>query len=1227
MGQASATEVAFQGKLSDEGRYEVQAEIAAGGMGAVFRVFDRVAGEVRALKRARLDGEMRRSAIEALEREYQVLASLDHPRIIRVFDYGMDDRGPFYTMELLEGQDLRRAAPMPFKAACLYLRDIATSLALLHGRRLIHRDLSPSNVRLTPDGHCKLLDFGALAGFGVTSRLVGTPPLVAPEALHGTALDQRTDLFALGALAYWLLTGRHAYPARHLSELDDLWKKALVPPSAFSSSVPAEVDVLVLALLRLEPLARPSSAAEVIARLNVIGDLPAENASQTARLAQSFFVSPRFTGRTAQMRDLSQRIDAAVSGRGSAVCIEAVPGMGRTRLLDEVAVGARVAGATVIAVDASVSRQLQGAAQALVARVFELLPEPTRTLAPEFQSALRAVGRRVEAPARTPPTGEHVPPRSLADFFAAISAHRPLAIIVDNAEEADDASHGLLASLASIAPEHPLLLIVSEAQLRDAAQRGIGSQALRRYTHNIELKELSRLAMLDLARSIFSDGPNLERFGEWLHERSAGSPLFAIEICRRLLGKGVLRYVNGLWILPTERPDAELPSALGDALSIRIGSLQPDARTLAERLSLQRDQPTLRLCTLLCADSPEPETRVRELLEELTRAGVLVADRGNYRFSSSALRAALLQGMTGERLEANHRRLGEAFSQLASADDYAMHIEAGFHFIQGDDEVRGADLIAAMVRDSAKFRMLVVNLYHAGKPVEAAYKVYRRHRRADYERMPLLAALAQTGYYEERYFGETYGDEALTLLEALSGLATARRLRPFLGNVLSLCIGVALAFFRFLMTPRTQRRYSFGEIWLTLFSTVVTLTGTAALSLDAIRAERITAVLAPLAFLPERLTPVGIYQFCAGLCEIPRENESAAYATFERLLQRFSNPRYYPTLPPQGRALMLAAVHFARGSFALFRADGRATLESADALDATGYKLYAMIASLLRSLYYAARGELTKAIPHRNQVELHAAHVGSVWQVETWEAAALILIHSVAIGDVVSATQGIHRLDALSATVPSLKKYARLAENALITAHSDVRYLRDMRTRYMNDAPRSYIGWAATQSSVIRSFNLIGDFKSAKEHGTAVLEHVTEADRELVALFLPVDIHMAFAEAGLGEVDAALTRLDRLIARFRDSDHPLLQGMLHETRAYICWTAKRVDEYEFSLAQVERWYRPTGNPTLIAKYERLADMSQTTKSVGAQATPAAVQGAAVNDNETTDTELIDVAAR
>ena len=146
-------------------RYEQLQQLGAGGMGVVYRVFDRLTGEVRALKRMKLGRQAARSVL-AFEREYQTLASLDHPRIIRVFDYSVDEQGPYYTMELLEGSDMQSAAPLPLKQACACLRDVATSLALLHARGLIHRDISPGNVRMTADGRCKLLDFGALSAIG-----------------------------------------------------------------------------------------------------------------------------------------------------------------------------------------------------------------------------------------------------------------------------------------------------------------------------------------------------------------------------------------------------------------------------------------------------------------------------------------------------------------------------------------------------------------------------------------------------------------------------------------------------------------------------------------------------------------------------------------------------------------------------------------------------------------------------------------------------------------------------------------------------------------------------------------------------------------------------------------------------------------------------------------------------------------------------------------------------
>ena len=385
-------------------RYVIKEQLASGGMGVVYRVHDRQTGEARALKRIQPDVAGEPLHIAAFEREYQVLAGLDHPRIIRVFDYGVDEIGPFYTMELLEGEDLRAAAPLPYRLACHYLRDVATSLALLHARRLIHRDLSPSNVRMTPDGHCKLLDFGVLAVFGSSRLVVGTPPAIPPEALQGAPLDQRADLYALGALAYWVLTERHAYPARQIEELTELWREPPAAPSAVVEGIPKELDALVLSLLSANPLARPASAAEVIARLNVVGGLPAEGGGETERLAESFLLSPRFVGRAAQLEAFKEVTDGVLRGHGGAVHIEAAAGMGRTRLLEEIGVRAQMAGAGVVRVDASVNRRSRGTTRALVVGMLDAIP----AAGARVRFTLRLDARRARARRRSAPVRERV---------------------------------------------------------------------------------------------------------------------------------------------------------------------------------------------------------------------------------------------------------------------------------------------------------------------------------------------------------------------------------------------------------------------------------------------------------------------------------------------------------------------------------------------------------------------------------------------------------------------------------------------------------------------------------------------------------------------------------------------------------------------------------------------------------------------------------------------------
>jgi len=262
------------------GRYTVEHALGKGGMGTVYAVRDVSTGRRVALKCLQREAAQENGPAAALfQREYHTLAHLKHPRVIQVHDYGMDGGRPFYTMELLDGSDLRELAPLPWPRACEVLRDVASSLALLHSRRLLHRDLSPRNVRCTRDGRAKLIDFGTMSPMGLSKDVAGTAPYMAPEAVHGQVLDARTDLYALGALAYWTLTGHDAYAARDARDLRKLWLRSVLPPSALRPGVPAPLDALVMSLLSLDARARPSPGAPCSTML-----LPRPRCARTMRL-------------------------------------------------------------------------------------------------------------------------------------------------------------------------------------------------------------------------------------------------------------------------------------------------------------------------------------------------------------------------------------------------------------------------------------------------------------------------------------------------------------------------------------------------------------------------------------------------------------------------------------------------------------------------------------------------------------------------------------------------------------------------------------------------------------------------------------------------------------------------------------------------------------------------------------------------------------------------------
>jgi serine/threonine-protein kinase len=277
-------------QAQDLGSYHLVELLGKGGMGEVWRGRHGLLAREAAIKLVRPELLGASGDVEAqemllrFEREAQATAALTSPHTIRVFDFGVTaDQTFYYVMELLEGRDLeslvRQSGPVPVERAVFLLRQASLSLAEAHARGLVHRDITPANIYVCRMGleydFVKVLDFGLvtssdrsmeqtlLTGVHTTA---GTPAFMAPEIILAGEVDERADIYALGCVAYYLLTGQHVFEAdtpmkmfvQHLNTPP-------VPPSLRTElPIPPEIDRLVLACLEKDPNLRPQNASELL---------------------------------------------------------------------------------------------------------------------------------------------------------------------------------------------------------------------------------------------------------------------------------------------------------------------------------------------------------------------------------------------------------------------------------------------------------------------------------------------------------------------------------------------------------------------------------------------------------------------------------------------------------------------------------------------------------------------------------------------------------------------------------------------------------------------------------------------------------------------------------------------------------------------------------------------------------------------------------------------------
>ena len=268
--------------LTRIGKYQVTGLLGRGGMGLVYRAFDKHLGREVAIKTITEGFAGDPEMLERFYREAAKTGMLKHSNIVTVYDLGEQEGFPYIVMEYVAGEALDRiiqsARPLPLVSRLKIIEQVCSALAYAHRNDVIHRDVKPANVIVQPDGVAKLLDFGIARqekqerGLTRTGNVIGTIHYMAPERLRDRAFDGRCDIFSAGVMLYQLLTGQLPFNGEDFSVVQKLLNEQHPPLSNYLHDYPAALDAILDRSLAKDPDNRYGSADEMAAEIYAVAD-------------------------------------------------------------------------------------------------------------------------------------------------------------------------------------------------------------------------------------------------------------------------------------------------------------------------------------------------------------------------------------------------------------------------------------------------------------------------------------------------------------------------------------------------------------------------------------------------------------------------------------------------------------------------------------------------------------------------------------------------------------------------------------------------------------------------------------------------------------------------------------------------------------------------------------------------------------------------------------------
>ncbi len=1154
------------------GRYRASTLLGQGGLASVYRAHDLATGRVVALKQLiAADASARVRAL--FEREFVTLAQLQHPHVIAVYDYGVESNGlPYYTMELLDGDDLRDCAPLPWRDVCRLLFDVCSSLALLHSRRLLHRDITPRNIRRTQTGLAKLIDFGAMAPMtSGAADIVGTPAFTAPESLHRLALDGRTDLYSFGATMYFALTRQPPFRARTFAEMIELSAGKPIPPSRYAPDVPRAVDDLVLSLLNPVPALRPSSAAEVMQRLAALGDL---KVSEVAAVSRAYLSTPSLVGRDAELQGIRQKLKTARSSRSSGVLLAGSARMGRSRLLDACALEAKTLGYLVLRATASGTRTRFAVVKTLLQHWVDALP-------PNAPPATTALG---DANTSDVPTllrmlddesiDADVVQRAVCQGLLQLSQRHALFIAIDDVHRIDENSAATIAALLDAPRRHNVLVALT----RDHASASEVASVLARRCDVIELTPLTRDDTYSLLNSLFGDAANLDLLTREIHQLARGNPGESVDVAQYWVDQGLIRYSAGQWTLPSRIGADAMPRDGSAPLRARIAALSPEAQFLLESqaLAFRETFSDAEYRALL----PEASSQaIERAIGELLASQAVVSDGAVYTLANRSWTQAfsmLEPSVANER----HRALATMYHGRSMVAEIHHWFAGGSH-AQGLERLREHHV--GLEGNFDPQQLLEENvgkmLWCADLAIDTALKLGWKPRAVHDLRRWLLAGTLTNE-------DGMYSDSARIWVEQLvrdSGLDLYRADTESANSSDRLMRALTRAQERYLATPEHERVYSVQEAIRLLPEYVVYGIALGARANDHALLRTLPALLEPFVVLSPAIG--AIHRNAIATCEAGVESQfEQARTHWIEVLQQLDA---MTAQEMQHVDAIRNAVAFAVGLL-----DAQLGISSASdwAARLDNDPFQRISAKHLRRIARLEQGDFRGAERLRREAEVLALQTRSPQMFR-----ALIGVEVAACSqatDLAAMFQGIEQMKPLAAIFPGWVPYLRCSEAAFELVRGDaeaaIRIFEEVIAISGLDADgqmRCMPMWVIAHSGMAEALLLSERAKEAQAVASSALEVCQR--RNIGAHSFDLVRVLALADAKLGLAGAA-KRLEWLEEQQRALGITGLRlGLTYEARARMAIWAGDAPAFEHYARATAKEYRYADRSSLGTRYERL----------------------------------------